>query len=404
MSITISTTPSANVAAFAPVTIAGTTTRNPFESGTRDSRTITAMADSGGGFLKLTVSSQTWEDDDTILIDGATTDFDQYNGRHTITAKTSTTITTATAWVAATTGTKGTVYRMNENLYIKLQVINESAAVIATLYTLVNTDDDSWSFDVSKPLQYELATTFTHTAGAVDMTLQSHEYTLILYEQWQADDYTTTVDAHVTEPTTIAHRTIELPTDDNFQCNDHFADNRIMVHYINDTVDDLFFKIETDVGGTTSTAVVTGYNWHYGYVFTFTTSAKWAKITAWHRPDAIDTQLSDTIIVKKIGCNSTIIYYVNRYGIYSGYECHNWDDTQKTIKVDKYTGEAWQERTLIGKEYVNGVYQDIRDIITSPEVYDEDLELVRVLTDSILYKSDEVNPKIKLRYDETFIQ
>ena len=398
MSISITTTPNADVAAYAPVTIAGTSTRNPFEGGVRDYRTITGMSNSGG-YLMLTVAIQAWEDDDTILIDNATTDFEQYNGRHTITSRTSTTITTATTWVAASTGDEGIVFRMNENLYIKLEVENDASTVIGTLYCLVDTSDDTWSFDISRPLQYELSSYFSLVDGEVDTGSASHEYTLVLYETWQADDYTTTEEVHGTEPTTISHLTTELPSDDNFQCTDFFYKDTFLICYYNDTSNDLRFKIEAE-GRTEYTAVIVGTNGHYA--FADTVSDEWVKVTA-QEDSGGWADLSDTIIIKAVGCGSTILHYINRFGMYVGYECHSWDDNQRTIKVDKYTGETWQERTLKGKEYSNAVYQDIRDVVASNEVYDEDLAEVRVLTDAILYKADEVSPKIKIRYDETFI-
>ncbi len=60
---------------------------------------------------------------------------------------------------------------------------------------------------------------------------------------------------------------------------------------------------------------------------------------------------------------------------------------------------------MYGKEYVKGEHQDIRDIIVSPEVRDEDEELVEVKTSALkYYSSDEVSPTITLRYNETLIQ
>ena len=120
MSITLTTTPDANVAAFAPVTLAGSTTRNPFVSGVRDTKTAGAYS-SDGGFLKITVTDgDDWEVDDVVTISGSSND--DYNRRHTITAVTSTTVKFATAYTSSASSGVGTLSRMNEGLNIKVEV------------------------------------------------------------------------------------------------------------------------------------------------------------------------------------------------------------------------------------------------------------------------------------------
>jgi hypothetical protein len=292
---------------------------------------------------------------------------------------------------------------MNENLYVKCVVLNESAETIAELYNFVNTSTGGWTFDISKPLQYELSSIFDiATTGEKATTGMAHDYDIKLYEIWQAADYSVTSVLHGTEPSTIAHRTTALTeylATDNFYYKD-----KIFITFYAATVADYIIYYTDSEGTVSQSGVLTRTVGHYSYVYEPATTAKWVSIQLVKVIGGFPVSPEEAIHVHKIGCESTILYYSNRYGGYEGYEFHAWENDQKTIKVDKYTGEAWQERILQGKEYTKQTNQDIRDLITSPDVLDEDLTAVRVLTDSLNYRAEEVNPTIKIRYEETFIQ
>jgi len=401
MSITLTTTPDANVAAFAPVTLAGSTTRNPFVSGVRDTKTAGAYS-SDGGFLKITVTDgDDWEVDDVVTISGSSND--DYNRRHTITAVTSTTVKFATAYTSSASSGVGTLSRMNEGLNIKVEVENSSSTVISTMYANVDTSDGTWSIDISRALQYELSSYFSLTTGEVSTATASHSYTIVVYESWLDEDYATTTDQHGTEPTTIGHMTTELPSDDNFQQGNYFFNTIATIHYVNDTSNNFRFYFEYSDGTTGDSGTLTGTRWHYAYTLS-KSNIEWIKVTAQEYVDAVWEDLSDTIIIRQIGCSSQLLYYLDRYGNYLAYNFHDYENDQKVTKVDKYTGESWLEKTMFGYEYQNGEYQDIRDIISSPEVRDEDETLVKVLTNSLTYRAEDVSPTIVLRYDENLIQ
>ena len=399
MAITLTTTPATNVAAYAPVIVAGTTTRNPFTSGVRQSASLIA-ADNSGGYLRFTVSSTTfWIVGDTITLTGCSNA--ALNGRHQITSFTSpNTIVTSTAYTAA--GSGGTVTRMNEGLNIKMLVKNESAATIATLFAPVNPATGAFSIDISKALQYELYSTFDTTAGEVSTRGAYHAYTVYLYESFLDKAYAQT-EISISNFSTTAHRFTVMPTDGvtsfTLQTGDFFFERVVLINFYTELSDSLYLRQVDPEGTVVISDKLTEASGHYAYAFE--TTADWQKVTI---VDGSNEPISNTIVVRRIGACSTLLYFLNRYGAYEAFEFHDYNDEQKTVKVDKYTGEAWKERRLIGKQYVNGVYQNIRDLITSPEVYDEDFVPVRVLTDSLQYKAQEVNPEIVIRYDETHIQ
>ena len=341
MAITLTTTPDANVAAFAPVLIAGTSSRNPFlTSGVRDSRAVGGYSNASGK-VQLSVGSQSWEVGDTVLIEDDANEI--YNGRHEIYAVTSTTITLNTSYTAA--GSGGTIYRMNEGLNIKIEIENSSSEVIATRYSNINTSDGSWSLDLSRSLQYELSGLLDLTEGETETATFSHSYTIVIYESFLADDYTVTEFAHGTEPTTIAHRTVELKTDFvnglKLMTGDFFHNGLIPIHFLMNTGGAGVELKFTEADGTvTATGALTETRWHYAY--TFASESSYVKVAAY---DVVEgTRLTEEIYIRKIGCNSTLIWFLNRYGAYLAYEIHNYDADQKTKKIDKYTGESWQER------------------------------------------------------------
>ena len=419
MAITITTDLADNVAAFAPCVVEGTTDRYPFDStGTRQSNAIISLTDSGATLLRIEIiSNADYLVGDTIDISGATGDYAQYNGRHAIGSLSgSTYIITTTAWVSATTGDEGTVTRRNDNLYIKAEVSNNTPEVIATLYEQVGAGG-TFSFDFRQALQSELATAFSLTAGEGNPGSLSHNYTIAYYETFQMPDYSTTDKLTAATTSTIAHRTTAYDTDNvsgtELLTGAMYGKDKVVFHFMTDKTSDVRIRIVTNAGYTTTTAITTIIRQHAIITFDwpaqsdvlltaapyFYLDVQWNGITgAW-------TSIKTPILFKLItGCHSTQLYYVNRLGGYESYKFTSYDDTQRTVKVDKYTAEAWQERTLEGQVYPRGTFQTIRDVITSPEVYDEDGTLVEVLSDSLNYRSEEVSPFVTIRYDETFIQ
>jgi len=407
MAITITTTPATDVAAFAPVILAGTTSRNPFLSGVLESQSISAISISAGEMQITTGTTHHNEVYDTVVIDGCTGEYSRYNGRYNVSTVDSGTIfNVGTTLTAGASGTYGTVTRLNDALNIKVEVKNASSTIIATLYANVNTATGAFSLDVSKALQYELSSVFSHTAGEVDTSNAVHTYTLTLSEIFQKADYTTETSAHGTVPTVIAHMTTDLKTaftsgTELLQGNG-YHDGKIFIHFLMDTGGATVELIFTpDVGSATSTGALTEHDWHYGYCYEVPAGANVVKVAAW---DIVDTtKLTDDIYIKRIGCASTILYFLNRYGGYEGYEFHDWDDEQNATKIDVYTGDSYREQQLFGKEYQRDEVVNVRDLVTSREVYDEDLTQVYITSSKLTYRAQDVEPEVTIKYEETFI-
>jgi len=415
MAITITTDLAANVAAYAPCPLAGTTDRWPFTGTTRKTANIDAMGSNGGKLSLEIVSNTGWEIGDTVKISGATGDFEQYNGLHTVLSKETTDyITLDTTWVAASTGTEGTVFRMNDNLYIKAEVEDQTTGdIVAELYAKVTTGG-AWEFDMAKALQVSLGSSFDLTAGELDVTAMVREYAIDLTEVYQDTDYTTK-EGSDTSTSTFAHRMTEYAASyvsgTSLLQGSSWGYDKIVLHFLTDKTSSVRIKVTTSSGYNWYYSITTFSDQHCGYVIDWPavsdvigTASPYVYVTVQHDDGGGYDDIKETILIKRINdCSDTLLYFVNRLGGYEAYKFTDYDDDQRTVKVDKYTAETWQERKLVGQQYPKGEYQQIRDVITSPEVYDIDGALVRVLTDSVNYRSQEVNPQITIRYDETFI-
>jgi hypothetical protein len=412
MAITVTTAIAANVAAFAPVVLAGTTTRNPFTSGTRQSQAAVSYADNGG-VVDITVASTTgWLADDTVLIAGATGDFAVLNGRHSIgSIPDGASILLTTAWPGAmSTGDKGTVYRMNDNLTVRCDVVNASSVVVAQPFAQVKTDG-TWSIDLQKPLQSELDSVFNLTAGQIAVTGCSHAYTVKLYECWQDVDYTLIAQEDVSEQqTTIAHRTTSYAatyiSGTSLLTGNYTAGAKIVFVFQTDKTSLVRLTVTRYTNGTpaaTNYDVTTYTNGWAGWTFDIASTVDYTTISVtWNNGSEYEA-IKSLLTVKNIkGCETTL-HYLNRLGGYEQQVFHDYEDVQETDRVDVFAAETYQIRTLFTPQYARSQREGLRDIVTSPEVYDTTGTAVKMQTNSTLYNARLFEQSITIRYDQNHI-
>jgi len=411
MAITVTTSIAANVAAFAPVMLAGTTDRNPFVSGVRQSQAAISYADNGG-VVDITVASTTgWLADDTVLIAGATGDFAVLNGRHSVgSIPDGTSIVLTTTWPGAmTTGDKGTVYRMNDNLTVRCDVVNASSAVIAQVFAQVSTAG-TWSIDLQKPLQSELASAFSLTAGEISVTGCSHAYTVKLYECWQDTDYTLIAQEDVSEQqTTIAHRmTVYAATyvsGTSLLTDEYTCSGKIVFVFQTDKTSNVRLTVTRYTAGTpaaTNYDVTTYTNGWCGWCLDVAATVDYSTIlVTWNNGSEYEA-IKSLLTIKNVRKCETTLHYLTRLGGYEQQVFHDYEDLQQSERVDVFVSETYQERTLLAPVYLTE-RPSIRDLVTSPEVYDTTGAAVKVLTDSVVYRSRGNEPVIKIRYDQQHI-
>lgn len=413
MAITITTAIAANVAAFAPVMLAGTTTRNPFSSGTRQSQAVISYAEGAGSVVDITVASTTgWLADDTVLIAGATGDFAVLNGRHSVgSIPDGASIVLTTAWPGAmSTGDKGTVYRMNENLTVRCDVLNASSVIVAQPFAQVKTDG-TWSIDLQKPLQSELDSVFNLTAGEIATTGCSHAYTVKVYECWQDVDYTLIAQEDVSEAqTTIAHRTIEYAaariSGTSLLTGNYTAGAKIVFVFTTDKTSGVRLDVTRYTNGAlaaTAYDITTYSNGWCGWTFDIASTVDYTTIRVMWWNGSEYEAIKSLLTIKNIkGCETTL-HYLNRYGGYEQQVFHDYEDVQEVDRVDVFAAETYQLRTLFAPQYARSQGQSVRDVVTSPEVYDTTGTAVKMQTNSVTYNARLFEESVTIRYDQTHI-
>lgn len=415
MAVTTTTAIPGNAAAYSPVIYAGTTTRTPFASGVRISRGITSFIDDTSRLsVNTTPVAGGFEVGDTILISGATGEHAVYNGYHTVYSIATSYIVTTTVYITVSTPTAtATVTKQNNGLYIRLDVKDgDTTVLLGQLYTMVATDG-TFSVDVSKTIQSTFGSIFTQTTGEPTQGyLLSKSYDIEVWESFQDKAYATTAIQDVSESQAfIAHRTTlyDHATDTVLLSSNCFAKGTYLHHFLTDKTSGVKITTTPYTNGAAGLGVdhtvVNFVNGHIALVVTVASGCDYVKIaTSWDNGSEYELLKTDLIVYNVKSCNATVLYYLNRLGGYEGYAFTSYSDSQIVERVDKYKPLTWKERTLVGKDYTNGVYQSVRDLITSPEVWDESGVQVEVLTDGLVYKSELVSPQVVVKYKETNIQ
>jgi len=264
-------------AGYAPIVVSGVTDRYPFTGSTRQSQTITGMADSSG-LLRLTVAdSSDFLEDDTIQISGATSDFERYNGRHRIyEIVSSTQITIVTPWVSASTGDTGTLYRLNESLQVRIRIKDANTGdSFGTVDARVSTDG-AFSADIGGIVRTAFNGFFSLTAGEIPTTNAVQELEFEIEEMFQSADYTTRRNSiEYTSISFFAHNTTDLAnmiTGTELQNCQHQtvlrAGTKIIYHAIvDDTVAPNRLSFTPNTGSATVINLPTITDGHIGHVY-----------------------------------------------------------------------------------------------------------------------------------------
>ena len=83
---------------------------------------------------------------------------------------------------------------------------------------------------------------------------------------------------------------------------------------------------------------------------------------------------------------------------------HRYEDTKVTDKIDRYTTDSWIERTLYGIEEPEELGEYLQDLIDSPEIRDENGDLVYVLEAELIYRAETVQPVVTLKIEKNWLR
>ena len=404
MSLTLSTI-SARSAGFAPI---------PLEiQGTRmnayiDPFTITAIAEGAGdyaGRVKLTVSTMTYFDaDDCITIAGATGTKAYLNGRHNVYAidVPNKYVYLYTSYVAVAAGNNGTIQRTNGIVKFKT-TISINSAVVATFYSYPTLDDEeipTANVDLSVFIQPYFASDFRLTAGVYTDTATKAmiTYSVSVYEMHQKDDYTFFMSSATTQTGLLAHRSTKISdrilNDATVNEDQWLTDMKTVIYPVGEkiilhgicTVSSGWIRIEDTTVGSTVTYVEVATVRNDGVIFVYAPvpvveGGVYPTFNICMQNDDAEEGLtwqSEKIYFKpdsKCYPYDKTLYFLNRYG---GWDLYQFRDvTKKEFKVDKIRNRTFQqvqgtsnETKLQGRPETFASLEILKDIISSPEVYD----------------------------------
>jgi hypothetical protein len=424
MAITITTGLSTDFAAFAPVIIEGVTNRHPFnEDGERPQMSI-SMIDSDGGKLKIFHPTSELEGalaGDTVLIKGLTETAQEFNGLHIIdTVNDPNDITLSTIYQGVQISSlNGTCTRMNDNLMVRGDIFEIKTVEGITKPHFINNCyakvDRAGGFvmDISKIAQMVLGSQFTLDNDKLTNELVERGSKIInvkFSEMFIAPDFSMqAIEIDGLVETGIAHRTANLRGmfDTKLPMTNMFAGDKVIVR--------AFLKeSEIDIDGDPPVIPALRVNESIWYPMIFqnnnalyvhTLTDNVTKLEVGKGVNATFTPLRDPVlIVKPLSCTGKRLYYLNNEGGFSVMEVHKYEDRKVAKKIYKYTVDSYVERTLFGIEEYNSKGAYLKDLISSPEVYDEDGLITEVLDTDLLYIAEEVVPVVKIKIKENFIQ
>lgn len=416
MAITLTTTMPDDVAAFAPVIIAGTCSRSPVKSGGAvASLSITAWASGTATRVTLTVASGGGDfyAGDTVTVTSATGTLAQYNGRHTVYSASTTEIVLTTLWVSGTTAAVGTITRSNDNMLVRIRVKDATSDdIVGTVYG--QPDENTFSIDISKILQSQLSSIFTTTTGDTATTAGAvFELKTELAEIYQSPTYTLVEDTTVAaEEEALAHRTTTV-TDKIAGTGmlnvSYTTRGLLLVHFMTDKTSGVITRCipyTKGTAGVTTNGDTTIVNKHGMYVYSIPATADFVTVTVmWDTGGGVYAAIKDVISVKvPTTCIGKRLYFLNKLGGYSSIEFVDYIDTTVTNKVDRYTVESWKERTMTSVTESRGSGAYMADLVDSPEVYDENGIAVEVLDTSMqYYNSEPFQITARVKYEQYHI-
>ena len=412
MAITITTGLAADIAAFAPCIIYGSSTRAPILStGVLESAAITLYGSGSGGRLAMSVavgSGTSIEAGDTVVITGATGNRERYNGRHKVYTVTSTTLTVETLYVSSASGDFGTMTRTNDAMRVRADVYN-GATFVGSVYA--QPVKRNFELDVSGLLRGQLSSIFSLTAGSRATTGAAFAFTVEMFEQWQTVDFSIIeVETAGAAQTGVAHRSTDITgqiTGTTLPSTAYRSKNKVLHHFLCDetsNVSVIFIPYVGSTAGTATTVAMTITNKHGFAVYDIPSTATMVRVrTVWF-DGSVNEDIKDDQYIKVPAQNCyTRLYYMNAKGGFEVLECVSYEDETKTDKIDRYSVESWTERTLLSVIEHKETAAYFKDLPNSVEVYDASGVAVEVLTDSAKYYGENIQLSVVVKYEQNIV-
>ena len=315
--------------------------------------------------------------------------------------------------------------RLNDNLSLRLDLydVTVATALVAEMYTYpVSYDGDiAFIWDISKMTQ-DFESNFTITTGYTELAGHSRSYIADITEVYQDKDYDTKdedeedVYAGATfysmRSTDVSDRVL-IATGSSL-CHGYTEawirrDVKLPVCFITDNLVDTHTIL---IEGATAIADVCAGRVMLGMVDVSAMSGR--NSVAVHIATG-GTYTSETLYVNiddKCYHNAKTFYFLNRYGGYDWWDFLTVEEEQQSEKIPyarkatllsdpqkmDYIKSTHKRMRCLGRAAPRRMGEYIRDLIASPEVFDEDGTAVRVVADNVQTYGDEIVPEITVEY------
>ena len=421
MAITINTQPTEDsfVAAAAPVWIEAETDAE------ETTYTITGVADSSGS-VELTASSFTGVAINNVLtISGATGDYAYLNGRHDVLSAGSTTVVISATYQAASTGTRGTAQITLDKFSMGVQNqydIDGDDTDIGTHYVPWKIDDAVK--DMSRIICGVFQSAFSLTSGwTSELNKGVFRIETAVFEASVKADYSrVAIDSEVVQwwavrSAMLTGRLLEAGYQNkllngitNYKV--HAGTKIIMSMLTSESDVSAYYSYNVGATNTNNTVAFTTDNYKGNFVFTPVAGSTSIQL---YIKDSGGNRISEILTVSLLsgsGCNVYPLYFLNHYGGYDVYEFVEQTETTATgtrvelrgnltamgSLIDKdYSTESWHEVKLIGRSETETDLAYLRDLFTSPEIYNAAGERVKLLSPSFVTRNREnVTPEVTI--------
>jgi hypothetical protein len=403
MAVTVTQAITGDQAGYAPIILAGTTSRDPQGY----TRSLTGYGNTSG-YLAVSFASggATFENNDTVIISGATGSLAQYNGRHTVYSVTATSIRTNTAWNGGTTAAVGTLTRANTNFQMRFDIYDGSSVLQSRVYAPAVAG--AFSVDLAPQLARLTSTIWTQTAGAVDTSNASAAFTVSIAETWLTDTYEAyeLIDALKNQAGTV-HRTTSVASIATTALLNNSTMTvqegaTLLVHFLTNKTSGVRVYFTT-ASGTTEVAVTITRK-HGAAAYTVPTGAKYVSVLVVWFNGSENEAIKDYLKVRVLPqhCGYTV-YFLNRLGGFTSVEFPDKELSTDTDRVDRYTTRSYNVLTLGSVEESRGRAAYFRDLVDSPEIYINGVEVPELLDSRLKYYGDNVQLQIEVRDEQSYI-
>jgi len=392
-------------AAFAPILVTGVTDRYPFTSGVRQAGAVASIADSGGNLqVTYTPTGLPFAGADTVLLTGLKGTAAAFNGRHAVNSVTASTVVLDTSWVASS-ATAGTLTRLNDGLIVRLDM-EVGAVNIGTVDAKVG-EDGLFQADVSGVIASNFESIFTLVSGSVNPSGFVRDTVIRMGEVYQGADLAPTAQGATALPSIKAHATVTLEdllpgTQVCEHQNVLKANNSIFYHIIGTAGDRVSLNFDS---GLPTIYTATSPTKHAAVAYDMSALSVGAKVVVKYYLNAtgLPEYKDQVTYIKAPSCGKSL-YFLNRLGGYTPMVVVKYEDKTVTEKIDRYTVDSHIERTLFSPLEAESNAEYLKDLINSPEVYDETGEQVYITDTQLVYRSEQVQAVVTIKIEQNWIR